>query len=84
MRDRIHEINSLRRDLHQLRRVIGAKQFAIELLAQESLYHKAQQLISSEAFRRNALLFGSLHSHREGVATEASSPRKVEEPKSDE
>lgn len=74
-------MNMLRRELHQMRRVIGAKQFAIELLEQESLYRKAQQLISSEVFRRNAHLFRSSDA-RENVSVEASLSRNVRESES--
>ncbi len=74
-------MNMLRRELNQMRRVIGAKQFAIELLEQESLYCKAQQLISSEVFRRNAHLFHSSDA-RENVSVEASLSRNVRESES--
>ncbi len=81
MRNRNHEIDALRRELRQMRREIGAKQFAIELLTQESLCCKAQQLMSSEVFRKNACLFRSPRA-REDVPTEASSSGEVMESKS--
>ncbi len=60
-------------------RVIGAKQFAIELLAQESTCRKAQQLMSSDVFLRNACLIGSAGARHEGVSVDASSSREIGE-----